>query len=72
MRKVLIGTIVPRFCKFGFEEFARVGWRQRKEFCVKLESPELDFNVAKSRNLGLLCSSYDSKIDSNKLEMLVS
>ena len=59
---VLIGTIVPGFCWFGFEEFAGDG------FCVKLESLELDFNG----NSSLLCSSYYSKTDSNKLDMLVS
>ena len=54
------------------EEFVGVGWRWRKEFCVKLESPKLDFNVTISRNSSLLCSSCYSKIESNKLEMLVS
>ena len=59
---VLIGTIVPGFCWFGFEEFAGDG------FCVKLESLELDFNG----NSSLLCSSYYSKTNTNKLDMLVS
>ena len=63
---------------FGFEEFAGDGFYVKLEefagdgICVKLESPELNFNEARSRNSSLLCSSYYSKIDSNKLGMLVS
>ena len=36
------------------------------------KSLELDFNVARSRNLSLLYSSYYSNIESNNLEMLIS